>query len=123
VIEKELLTSKGLRTLSPKNHEYLGVFGGSEENRNFAFHQGSVFPWLFGHYAEAYLSLYKKGGEATIDRLLDGFEDCLHEHGLGTISEIYDGNPPHRPNEATSYALSVAEIIRVKKMLLQKSDK
>lgn len=123
VIEKELLTSKGLRTLSPKNHEYLGVFGGSEENRNFAFHQGSVFPWLFGHYAEAYLSLYKKGGEAIIDRLLDGFEDCLHEHGLGTISEIYDGNPPHRPNEATSYALSVAEIIRVKKMLLQKSDK
>lgn len=123
VIEKELLTSKGLRTLSPKNHEYLGVFGGSEENRNFAFHQGSVFPWLFGHYAEAYLSLHKKGGEATIDRLLDGFEDCMHEHGLGTISEIYDGNPPHRPNEATSYAISVAEIIRVKKMLIQKSNK
>ena len=119
IIENELLTVRGLRSLSPKNHEYIGIFKGDEAQRNAAFHYGSVFPWLFGHFAEAYLKLYKAGGEARIQRLLNNFEDCLHEHGLGTISEIYDGNPPHRPNEATSYALSVAEIIRVNEMLKQ----
>jgi len=120
-IEKELLTSRGLRSLSPKNHEYVGVFQGNETERNKAFHYGSVFPWLFGHFADCYLSLYKSAGESRIQQLLNNFEDCLNEHGLGTISEIYDGNPPHRPNEATSYALSVAEIIRVNKMLQQPS--
>ncbi|RUT79964.1 glycogen debranching enzyme N-terminal domain-containing protein [Ancylomarina longa] len=121
LIEKELVTSRGLRSLSPKNHEYVGVFQGNETQRNNAFHYGSVFPWLFGHFANAYLALYKSGGESRIQRLLNNFEDCLNEHGLGSISEIYDGNPPHRPNEATSYALSVAEIIRVNKMLQQPS--
>ncbi|WP_461633743.1 glycogen debranching enzyme N-terminal domain-containing protein [Labilibaculum euxinus] len=119
MIEKELLTSRGLRTLSPNSHEYIGVIRGSEEIRNMAFHYGSVYPWLFGHFAEAYLKLYKLGGEGTIRRWLIEFEDCLNERGLGTISEIYDGNPPHLPNEATSYALSVAEIIRVNKMFNQ----
>jgi glycogen debranching enzyme len=123
VVGKELVTSRGLRTLSPKNKDYIGVVKGSEKNRNCAFHNGSVFPWLFGHFADAYLNLYKTGGESTIQRYLNGFEYCLHEHGLGSISEIYDGNPPHKPNEATSYALSVAEIIRVSKMLNQSSFK
>nr|WP_320119845.1 glycogen debranching enzyme N-terminal domain-containing protein [uncultured Marinifilum sp.] len=123
IIEKELLTPRGLRTLSPKNHEYVGVFKGNEFERNSAFHYGSVFPWLFGHFAEAYLKLYKENGEEKIQGILDGFEECLHERGLGSISQIYDGNPPHKPNEATSYALSVAEIIRVCKLLNQSSFK
>lgn len=123
IIERDLLTPRGLRTLSPNHHEYIGVFKGNERDRNCAFHYGSVFPWLFGHFADAYLSLYKTGGESKIQRYLNGFEYCLHEHGLGSISEIYDGNPPHKPNEATSYALSVAEIIRVSKMLNQSSFK
>ena len=123
IIERDLLTPRGLRTLSPDHHEYIGVFKGSEWDRNCAFHYGSVFPWLFGHFADAYLGLYKAGGESTIQRHLNGFEYCLHEHGLGSISEIYDGNPPHKPNEATSYAISVAEIIRVSKMLNQSSFK
>lgn len=117
LIEKELLTPRGLRTLSPNSHEYVGVIQGNEESRNMAFHYGSVFPWLMGHFAEAYLKLHKLSGETKIKRWLAVFEDSLNERGLGTISEIYDGNPPHLPNEATSYALSVAEIIRVSKMI------
>lgn len=117
VMERDLLTPRGLRTLSPDHHAYVGTITGNEWERNGAFHFGSVFPWLFGHFADAYLKLYKATGIATIQRHLNGFEDCLHEHGLGSVSEIYDGNPPHRPNEATSYALSVAEIIRVSKIL------
>jgi predicted glycogen debranching enzyme len=117
VIEKDLVTVRGLRTLSPNHHEYIGVYKGNEDSRNRAFHYGSVFPWLFGHYAEAYLKLYGAAGISSIQRFLNGFEETLSEHGVGTISEIFDGNPPHLPNEATSYALSVAEIIRVKKML------
>jgi glycogen debranching enzyme len=123
VIVKELLTPRGLRTLSPKNHEYVGVIKGNEEERNMAFHNGSVFPWLIGHFAEAYLKLYKSGGETKIKRWLAVFEDSLLEHGLGTVSEIYSGNPPHKPNEATSYALSVAEVIRVNKMCNESSLK
>jgi predicted glycogen debranching enzyme len=116
VIEKELITPRGLRTLSPNSHEYMGVIEGNEESRNMAFHYGSVYPWLMGHFAEAYLKLYKLGGETKIKRWLAVFEDSLLEHGLGTVSEIYSGNPPYKPNEATSYALSVAEVIRITKM-------
>ncbi|MCU4157350.1 glycogen debranching enzyme family protein [Carboxylicivirga sp. A043] len=122
-IESDLLTPRGLRTLSPNSQDYLGVINGNEYERNRAFHNGSVFPWLFGHYADAYLDLHKASGVAHIKRLLEGFEECMTEHGIGSISQIYDGNPPHKPNEATSYALSVAEIIRVGKMISNISDK
>ncbi|MCG8578519.1 MAG: amylo-alpha-1,6-glucosidase [Bacteroidales bacterium] len=122
-IETDLLTPRGLRTLSPNNQDYLGVINGNEYERNRALHNGSVFPWLFGHYADAYLELHKASGVAHIKRLLEGFEACVTEHGIGSISQIYDGNPPHKPNEATSYALSVAEIIRVGKMINNLSDK
>ncbi|WP_430809606.1 MULTISPECIES: glycogen debranching enzyme N-terminal domain-containing protein [unclassified Carboxylicivirga] len=116
-IERDLLTPRGLRTLSPDNPDYVGIINGNEYERNKSFHNGSVFPWLFGHYADAYLSLYKNSGIAHIKRLYEGFEDCVNEHGIGSISQLYDGNPPYKPNEATSYALSVAEIIRVGKMI------
>lgn len=119
VIEKELLTSKGLRTLSPQDPDYKGVYEGNEIERNLSYHQGSVRPWLFGHFAEAYLNLYQKAGVPLIRKLYDGYEDCMNQHGIGSISEIYDGNPPYRPNGATSYALSVSELIRVNYMLKQ----
>ena len=116
-IERELLTPRGLRTISPNSSIYKGNFKGFEAHRKVAYHQGCAFPWLLGHFAETYLKLHKSGGHALIRKLYDGFESCLSEHGLGTISEIYDGNPPHKPSGATSYALSVAEIIRINKML------
>ncbi len=117
VIERDLLTPRGLRTLSPDNKDYYGIINGNEYERNRAFHNGSVFPWLLGHYAETYLKLFKSSGHAHIKKLYDGFEECMTVHGIGSISQIYDGNPPHQPNEATSYALSVAEIIRIGNMI------
>ncbi|TRX62506.1 glycogen debranching enzyme N-terminal domain-containing protein [Carboxylicivirga sp. M1479] len=122
-IESDLLTPRGLRTLSPNSQDYLGVLNGNEYDRNRAFHNGSVFPWLFGHYAETYLKLHKSSGVANIKRLLEGFESCVIEHGIGSLSQVHDGNPPHKPNEATSYALSVAEILRVGKMINNTSKK
>ena len=123
IIDRDLLTPRGLRTLSPNNHAYLGILSGNEHERNKAFHNGSVFPWLFGHYAETYLKLHKASGRTHIERLLKGFEQCMTIHGIGSISQIHDGNPPHKPNEATSYALSVAELIRVGSLLNNSSFK
>ena len=123
IIDRDLLTPRGLRTLSPKNKAYLGIIKGNAYERNKAFHNGSVFPWLLGHYAETYLKLHKASGVPHIRKQLDGFEQCMTEHGIGAISQIYDGNPLHEPNEATSHALGVAELIRVGNMLSNSSFK
>jgi len=116
-IESELLTDKGIRTLSPKNPDYKGVFEGNENERKLAYHQGSVRPWLFGHFAEAYLNIYQKSGVGFIKQRLQNFEQCMHNHGIGSLSEIHDGNPPHKPNGSTSFALSVAEILRITELI------
>jgi len=117
IIDSDLLTPRGLRTLSPNHADYVGVINGNEHDRNSAFHNGSVFPWLLGHYAETHLKLFKSSGHAHIKKLYNDFEQCMTVHGIGSISQIYDGNPPHKPNEATSYAVSIAEIIRISNML------
>jgi len=116
-IKDELLTPKGLRTLSPKNKNYKGHYTGNEEQRKDAFHNGSAFPWLFGHFAQAYLDNFGSQGIELISSYLKGFETCIENHGIGSISELFDGNPPHKANEAISYALNVAEIIRINYLL------
>jgi len=113
VVKKELLTTRGLRTLSPKNPRYEGKYEGDQATRDRAYHQGTVWPWLFGHYAEAYLKIRKKAGINKIEWYLEKFEETLLEHGIGTISEIFDGNPPHTPRGTISQAWSVSEILRV----------
>jgi len=117
VVENELLTPRGLRTLSPRNPDYKGVYQGTQEERDRAYHQGTIWPWLFGHFSEAYLKLYKKGGVSRIQALLDGFEEEMVNDGIGSISEIYDGDPPHLGRGAISQAWSVAEILRVMRLL------
>lgn len=117
VIEKELLTSRGLRTLSPKDPDYKGIYEGNEEERNAAYHQGTVRPWLIGSFADAYLNIYGESGVSKIRQLYEGFEDCMCDYGIGSIAEAYDGNPPHRPNGATSFALSVAALLRINFLL------
>ena len=116
-VQSELLTPRGLRTLAPKNTQYKSEYTGDITSRNLAYHQGSVFPWLFGHFAEAWLKLYEQSGVAYITRLYNGFEETVMEHGIGTISELYDGDPPYRPSGAISQAWSVSEILRVHHML------
>ena len=113
IVEKCLLTPRGLRTLSPKDKNYIGVYEGNQEQRDYAYHQGTVWPWLLEHFCEGYLSLHKEGGLPKIMKILRDFEPAMNEHGIGTISEIYDGDPPHYPRGAISQAWSVAALLRI----------
>ncbi len=113
VVRKELLTPKGIRTLSPKNPLYKGVYSGDQRSRDEAYHQGTVFPWLLGYFAEAYLKIYGKQGMELVKQLFNGFEEDMQMHGIGTISEVYDGDPPHTPGGAISQAWSVAGLLRI----------
>ncbi len=117
VIEWELLTPRGLRTLSPKNIKYKGVYRGNIQQRDEAYHQGSVMPWMLGHFAEAYFRVYGKSGLSVIKNMYTSFEPEMQEYGIGTISELFDGDPPHKPSGAISMATAVAELLRIEKMI------
>ncbi|MBW6492096.1 MAG: amylo-alpha-1,6-glucosidase [Lentimicrobium sp.] len=112
-VKSELLTPRGLRSLAPKNVLYKGVYSGNQTDRDLAYHQGNVYPWLFGHFAEGYLKIHGKAGLSLVTSLYRGFEEVMNEHGIGTISEVYDGDPPHSAGGAISQAWNVAELLRV----------
>jgi predicted glycogen debranching enzyme len=112
-IEKELLTPRGLRTLSPKNENYKGIYKGNQEQRDLAYHQGTVWPWLLEHFCEGYMSIYKECGLGCLKKMIDDFEPVITELGIGTIPEIFDGDPPHRARGAISQAWSVAALLRI----------
>ncbi len=115
--EQELLTPRGLRTLTPQDPEYKGRYYGDQRQRDRAYHQGTAWPWLLGPYCEGMLRLYKKAAHAKIKKLIWGFEPEMSMHGIGSISEIYDGDPPHEARGAISQAWSVAEVLRILDML------
>ncbi|MFZ1948105.1 MAG: amylo-alpha-1,6-glucosidase [bacterium] len=115
LVERELLTPYGLRTLSPNDPRYRGRYDGDLKTRDHAYHQGTVWPWLMGPYMRAYLLAHGRS-EATRAhclRLLEPLARHLDEAGLGQISEIFDGDPPHRPHGCIAQAWSVAEMLRV----------
>ena len=116
---RELLTPKGLRSLSPKSGGYNPVYIGPQSQRDLAYHQGTAWPWLLGFYVEACLKLYKNSRLSFLQRQMVGFESEMSEHCIGTISELYDGNPPFKSRGAISFAMNVAEILRAS-MLLEK---
>lgn len=116
-VTKELLTPKGLRSLSPKSGGYNPNYVGKQNQRDFAYHQGTAWPWLMGFYLEAYLRIYKMSGLSFVERQLDNFESEMTYHCIGTISELYDGNPPFYGRGATSFAMNVAEILRSERLL------
>lgn len=113
----DLLTPRGLRTLTPKNPDYKGIYEGSQEARDKAYHQGTVWPWLLEPYCKAYLKLHKQSGVAHVKKLLDGFEEEMTIHGIGTIAEIYNGDPPHQAKGAISQAWSVAALLQMFKWI------
>ncbi len=117
VVRKELLTKRGLRTLSPKNLNYKGNYIGNQEDRDRAYHQGTVWPWLLGAYTEAYLKIMGSSGVEVAEDIYNSFEEVINDRGIGTISEIYDGDPPHIARGAISQAWSVAELLRIKSMI------
>lgn len=117
IVTKELLTSKGLRSLSPKSLGYNPIFEGSEVERNYSYHQGTAWPWLMGFYSQAYLKLHKRSGVSFIERQLIGYESEMTNNCISSLSEMYDGNPPFKGRSTISFAMSVGEILRVLKML------
>ncbi|MCI9606732.1 MAG: 4-alpha-glucanotransferase [Muribaculaceae bacterium] len=112
VVTRELLTPKGLRTLSPKSFGYRPHYLGSPEEREMALHNGPARPWLFGFYADAYLRVFGMSGVSYIDRMLIGYEDEMTQGCIGSLSQLYDGNPPFSGRGAISHITNVAEILR-----------
>lgn len=117
IADKELVTPRGLRTLSPRNPVYKGIYSGNQEERDSAYHQGTAWPWLAGPFCEGWLRIYGKQGVNKVRKLVYGFEEVMNEHGVSTISEIYDGDPPHAARGAISQAWSVGEILRIIELL------
>jgi predicted glycogen debranching enzyme len=117
IITRELVTPKGIRTLSPKSEGYNPYYVGNQAQRNYAYHQGTAWPWLTGAYAEAYMRVFGRSGLSYIERKLIGFEEEMSSHCIGTLSEVYDGNPPFTGRGAISIAMNVGEVLRVLKML------
>lgn len=117
VVTKELLTPKGLRTLSPKSYGYNPWYLGNPEERENAYYSGSARPWLMGFYADAYIKVFGMSGVSFIERMMIGFEDEMSLGCIGTLSELYDGNPPFTGRGAVSFATNVGGILRILRLL------
>ncbi len=117
ICTKELVTPKGIRSLSPKSGGYTPMYVGPQNQRDLAYHQGTAWPGLTGFYLEAYLRVYKMSGVNYIERQLIGFEEELFYHCIGTIPELFDGNPPFHGRGAISFAKNVSGILRALRML------
>ncbi|MBQ8594162.1 MAG: glycogen debranching enzyme family protein [Bacteroidaceae bacterium] len=117
IVTKELLTPKGLRSLSPKSGGYNPNYVGPQNQRDYAYHQGTAWPWLAGFYFEAYLRIYKMSGLSFVERHMIGYEDELGQHCIGSIPELFDGNPPFKGRGAVSFAMNVAGILRTLNLL------
>lgn len=110
---RELLTPKGLRSLSPKSQNYHPTYVGNPVEREYAVHQGPARPWLFGFYADAYFKVFGLSGLSFIERMLIGYEDEMSTGCIGSLSEMYDANPPYTGRGAVSTAKNVGGILQV----------
>ncbi|MCS7186236.1 MAG: amylo-alpha-1,6-glucosidase [Armatimonadota bacterium] len=114
-VETELLTFCGLRTLSPKDPKYIGRYAGPQHERDRAYHQGTVWAWWFGPYADAVALVEGNGAvQSKVRPLLENFLlRHFRESCVGQVSEIFDGDEPHEPRGCFAQAWSVSEILRV----------
>lgn len=117
ICTKELLTPKGIRSLSPKSGGYNPIYAGGQVQRDSAYHQGTVWPWLSGFYLETCMKIYKRGALSWVDRCFIGLEEEMNYHCIGTLPELFDGNPPFSGRGALSFAMNVAAVLRVNKVL------
>jgi glycogen debranching enzyme len=121
IVEEELLTPKGLRTLSPHDARYAGIYGGGKEqanqyDRDITYHQGTVWPWMFGPWVDCRMYAYGNepgNHELIAEKLQTIVQHIFGEGCLGSISEIFDGDAPHAPRGCVAQAWSVAELLRV----------
>ena len=114
---KELLTTTGLRSLSPKDEKYRPYFSSDLREKQISYFNGPAFPWLLGPYIEAYLKVYKRSGLSLIDRIMVDIESEMSNDCIGSISELYDSSPPFIAHGAYSFAMSVAEVLRAMKLV------
>lgn len=117
ITTKELLTPKGLRSLSPKSEGYKPYYVGPQVERDLVYHQGTAWPWLLGFYLEAYLRVFGMSGVSFTERMLISMEEEVKLHCIGTIPELFDGNPPFTGRGGISFAMNVAAILRVVEIL------
>lgn len=113
IAKLHLLTNRGIRSLAPSDPEYKGYYHGNQTQRDKAYHQGTVWPWLMGPFAEGYLKLHGKAGVNFVEKMIQAFDGVMSQYGIGSVAEIYDGDPPHRPKGAISQAWSVGELLRM----------
>lgn len=117
VCTRELLTPKGLRTLSPKSGGYNPICAGPQMQRDLSYHQGTAWPWLGSFYMEACLKIYRRTRLSFIERQMIGYEDEMLTNCLGTLPEMFDGNPPFKARGAISFAMNVGETLRTLSLL------
>ena len=113
--ERYLLTTPGMRSLDPCDKDYKGTYFGDQFHRDSSYHQGIVWGWLKGHFIQAHLRVYSDAARAEL--LLQPFDDLIRQMGIGTISEINDGDPPMQPKGCIAQAWSVAEVLRTWSLL------
>ena len=121
-VEHDLLTPKGIRTVSPTDPVYKGIYEGTPAERDAAFHQGTVHVWLLAHYVEAKFKLYGQSFIAEAKRLMRSFEEDMTSRGLCTVAEVYNGDPPHESRGAISQAWSVAAILYIAQLIKHESS-
>ncbi|PYV40440.1 MAG: glycogen debranching protein, partial [Acidobacteria bacterium] len=114
IVQEKLLTPFGLRSLAPEDPDYRKVYHGNPIERDSAYHQGTVWAWLMGPFVDAYLNAFGTSSASLnyLKSLLEPFKSHLREAMLGSISEIFDGQPPHTPRGCGAQAWSVAEVLR-----------
>jgi glycogen debranching enzyme len=112
--QEELLTIKGLRTLSPNDPAYIGKYCGNQAERDAAYHQGTAWPWLLEPFAEGLIAVYHQAAIPLLEDMLSHFEVSIKDYGISTIEEIADGDPPHHPKGCISQAWSVAALLQIK---------
>jgi glycogen debranching enzyme len=114
-VTEKLFTPYGMRTLSPDHYLFRPRYEGNGDERDSAYHQGTVWPWLLGHFIEAHL-LFSERPSDTAEWLATELEPLIHNHlseyGIGSVAEVYDATPPYRPAGCIGQAWSVAELIR-----------
>jgi predicted glycogen debranching enzyme len=113
IVKSKLLTPRGLRSLSPDDPGYKGYYFGNQTSRDHAYHNGTVWAWLLGHFVEGYLKLHGKAAKNFVQKIIKGFDGVMTQYGIGTVAEIYDGDAPHRPKGSVSQAWSIAELLRM----------
>ena len=116
-IANELITSRGIRTLSPRNEAYRGVYEGSQIERDLAYHQGCAWIIPLDYYIDLAFRMIGPSYLKRAEYLIEGFYKDIYKHGVGAFSELYDGDPPHEPHGAISSACSTAALLRIEYLL------